>query len=71
MRCSPMHTSVMSPTPPTAPSELGLAAKDQLNEPVCIGAMLGLYWGYMGIMEKKMETSIIGYNVGFRGKLLP
>ena len=22
-----------------------------------IGVILGLYWGYMGIMEKKMETS--------------
>ena len=21
-----------------------------------IGVILGLYWGYMGIMEKKMET---------------
>ena len=23
--------------------------------------MLGLYWGYIGIMEKKMETTIMGY----------
>ena len=23
-----------------------------------IGVILGLYWGYMGIMEKKMETTI-------------
>ena len=21
--------------------------------------MIGLYWGYMGIMEKKMETTIM------------
>ena len=21
---------------------------------------MGLYWGYMGIMEKKMETTIMG-----------
>ena len=21
----------------------------------------GLYWGYIGIMEKKMETAIVGY----------
>ena len=26
--------------------------------------MLGLYWGYMGILEKKVETTIIGY-MGF------
>ena len=25
--------------------------------------MLGLYWGYIGIMEKKMETTIIGFRV--------
>ena len=23
--------------------------------------ILGLYWAYLGIMEKKMETTIIGY----------
>ena len=32
----------------------------------CIG-MIGnnniIYWGYIGIMEKKMETTIIGYIV--------
>ena len=27
--------------------------------------MLGLYRGYMGIMEKKMETTIMSY-VGYR-----
>ena len=27
--------------------------------------ILGLYWGYMGIMEKKMETTILGY-IGYR-----
>ena len=26
-----------------------------------IGYILGLYWGYVGIMEKKMETTIMGY----------
>ena len=31
--------------------------------------MLGLYWGYFGIMEKKMETiGIIGFILGlYRG----
>ena len=24
-----------------------------------IGAMLGLYWSYIGLMEKKMETTIM------------
>ena len=23
-----------------------------------IGVVFGLYWGYMGIMDKKMETTI-------------
>ena len=26
--------------------------------------MLGLYWGYIGILEKKMETTIMGYMGG-------
>ena len=30
-----------------------------------IGVILGLYWGYMGIMEKNMEATIMGY-VGLR-----
>ena len=32
-----------------------------------MGYVLGLYWGYIGIMEKKMEmeTTIMGY-IGFR-----
>ena len=30
-----------------------------------IGVILGEYWGYIRIMEKKMETSIMGY-IGFR-----
>ena len=25
-----------------------------------IGVILGLYWGYIGIMEKKKETTIMG-----------
>ena len=31
-----------------------------------IGVIFGFYWGYMGIMEKKMETTIMDY-IGFRG----
>ena len=34
-----------------------------------IGVMLGLYWGYrsyIGIMEKKMETTIISSGVGYQ-----
>ena len=43
------------------------------NPHVCIGTKaalgcgglqalrLGLYWGYIGMMENKMETTIIGY----------
>ena len=30
-----------------------------------IGYILGLYWGYMGIMEKKMEATIVVY-IGYR-----
>ena len=26
-----------------------------------MGVVLGFYWGYMGIMEKKMETTLMGY----------
>ena len=29
-----------------------------------LGGFRGLYWGYIGIMEKKMETTI--QNLGFR-----
>ena len=29
--------------------------------PSHMGAPLGVYWGYIGIMEKKMETIIMGY----------
>ena len=29
--------------------------------PGTAGVILGLYWGYMGRMKKKMETSIMGY----------
>ena len=28
---------------------------------VILGILLGLYWGYIGIMEKKMETTTKGY----------
>ena len=46
------------------------------NPHVCIGTKaalgfgglqalrLGLYWGYIGMMENKMETTIIGYYIG-------
>ena len=30
-----------------------------------IAFMLGLFWGCLGITEKKMETFIVGY-IGFR-----
>ena len=30
------------------------------------GGYIGDLWGYIGIMEKKMETTIMGY-LGFRG----
>ena len=30
-----------------------------------MGVMWGLYWGYVGIMEKNMETTIMGY-IGFK-----
>ena len=26
--------------------------------PVSFGGLLGLYWGYIGIMEKRMEATI-------------
>ena len=26
-----------------------------------VSTHIGLYWGYLGIMEKKMETTIMGY----------
>ena len=29
------------------------------NIRVIFGVILGLYWGYIGIMEKKMETTIV------------
>ena len=29
-----------------------------------IGYIVGLYWGYMGMMESKMETTIMGYILG-------
>ena len=33
-----------------------------------MGLIYGLYWGYSGIMEKKMETTILGlYRVGVEG----
>ena len=28
---------------------------------ILIGAISGFYWDYIGIMEKKMETTIMGY----------
>ena len=35
-----------------------------------IGAILRLYWGCMGMMEKKMETTITGYLGGIWGYML-
>ena len=35
-----------------------------------IGVILGLYWGYIGIMEKKMETTTMGYIRGYIGVIL-
>ena len=32
-----------------------------------IGVILGLYWGYIGVMEKKMETTGIIGAVGLAG----
>ena len=29
--------------------------------------VLGLYWGYIGIMEKKMETTVMGLGFGVLG----
>ena len=28
---------------------------------LCWHNSVGLYWGYLGIMEKKMETAIVSY----------
>ena len=33
-------------------------------ETTIIGYILGLYWGYIGLMEKKMEATVIGYILG-------
>ena len=30
-----------------------------------IGVILGLYWGYIGVMDEKMETTIMGYILHF------
>ena len=38
-------------------------AVDAEHPPIVV--TLGLYWGYMGIVEKNMETTIMGY-IGFR-----
>ena len=38
---------------------------DYMASPLLHGVILGFYWGYMGLMEKKMETTIMGY-IGFR-----
>ena len=32
--------------------------------------IMGYVWGYVGIMEKKMETTIMGY-IGFKGRCEP
>ena len=46
---------------------LGLGCSWWFNVP--IGVILGVHWRYIGIMEKKMETTILGFGVrvwGFR-----
>ena len=32
-----------------------------------VGAILAIYWGFIGLMEKKMETTILG--LGFRPRV--
>ena len=48
---------------------VGDNGKENGNYYIIIGYILGLYWGYIGIMEKKMETTgIIGIILGlYRG----
>ena len=43
------------------PIRVSTAAQNQmLNwDIVPIGVISGLYWGYIGIMEKKMETTML------------
>ena len=35
--------------------------------PPPFGVILGLYWGHIGIMENKMETTMMGYIGGMYG----
>ena len=35
-----------------------------------IGGILGLYWGYIGIMEKKMETTIMRFMLNGAGEMV-
>ena len=51
------------PGPPTASA--GALELARLIVPIEV-KILGLYWGYMGLMEKKMKTTILGY-LGLRG----
>ena len=37
------------------------------NGNYCSWVYIGIYWGYRGIMEKKMETTAIGYILGYVG----
>ena len=48
---------------PDAPVAPCLANAEQQQTPEMF-RFEGLYWGYMGIMKKKMETTIMGY-IGF------
>ena len=44
--------------------EMGIGGKALLDVmPVAMKLcrLPGIYWGYIGIMEKKMETTIMGY----------
>ena len=42
-------------------SGTGMMKKKMETSKGCIGIILGLYRAYIGIMERKMETTIIGY----------
>ena len=45
--------------------ESPMVSKLGLRQHAPIGVILGLYWVYMGIMDKKMEITIMGY-IGFQ-----
>ena len=47
---------VVGPGGPGMPPEKGLG--ENLRCPYYINSILGLCWGYIGLMENKMETTI-------------